>query len=72
MGIKREFCYAVGKFTAMFDVADVNEEMLSEALSLSGWNDVVRLLNKVKEVPTKQKQLTFALSLAVFRNVNAD
>ena len=56
----------------MFDVADVNEEMLSEALSLSGWNDVVRLLNKVKEVPTKQKQLTFALSLAVFRNVNAD
>lgn len=61
--IKNELSDAVRKFTAKFGERN-DKELLSDALNLSGWNEVVKLLNKAREIPQKQKQVKFAISLA--------
>jgi hypothetical protein len=62
-GIKRELRVAIGRFTDAFDDEEIASEALDDALGLSGWHDVVRLLSKAKEIPQRQKELKFALSL---------
>jgi hypothetical protein len=42
---------------------ELGADATNDALNLSGWNEVLKLLGKAKEIPQKQRQLRFALSL---------
>lgn len=62
-GIKNELLAAVGEFADAFERDEANENPINDGLNQSGWPEVVKLLGKAKEIPYKQKQLRFALSL---------
>lgn len=62
-GIRRELRDAIAKFTNAFDLDELGADPTNDALGLSGWNEVIQLLGRAKEIPQKQRELRFALSL---------
>jgi len=63
-GIRRELRKATGTFTDDFDGDEIDDDRPDEAVGRSGWNDVIELLGKAKELPQKRKELRFVVALA--------